>query len=89
LRDHTVFIVNDASLRSALVGMLTSPTLNKCNALIKEKPPDPSWNKEIFPGILKLEMRKAENADKTQMLTDSIFTALVRKHKHGNKIKPM
>lgn len=23
-------------------------TLNKYNALIQEKPPDPSWNKEIF-----------------------------------------
>lgn len=26
-------------------------TLNKYNALIQEKPPDPSWNKEIFPGF--------------------------------------
>ena len=69
--DNTAFTVNDASLTCALVGLLTLlASINKCNSLAQEKPPDPRWNQEIFPGIVfRTRMRGTWVAQSIESLT--------------------
>lgn len=69
LRDHTVFIVNNASLRCASVSLLT--LLSSINVMHESErnPLIRDGIKKSFLGLfLKLEMRKVVGADKTQML---------------------